>query len=76
MFPLLEGERVIGRVDMRADRGADALEVRRFWLEPGVRWGQGRGGRRERLEAELARLARLAGVSRVEWLETEPAEAA
>lgn len=75
VFPLLEGERVIGRVDMRADRGADALEVRRFWLEPGVRWGQGRGGRRERLEAELVRLARLAGVSRVEWLETEPAEA-
>ena len=70
VFPLLEGERMIGRIDMRADRKGDAIEVRRFWLEPGVRWGE---GRRARLEAELARLARLAGVSGVTWLEREPA---
>ena len=76
VFPLLEGERVIGRIDMRAVRAGrggdsdDAIEVRRFWLEPGVRWGE---NRRARLEAELTRLARLAGVSRIVWLESEPA---
>ena len=76
VFPLLEGERMIGRIDMRAvrpGRGAendDTIEVRRLWLQPGVRWS---AGRRARLEAELTRLARLAGVSAVRWLETEPA---
>ena len=70
VLPLLEGERMIGRIDMRADRKGDALEVRRFWLEPGVRWA---AGRRARLEAELVRQCRLAGVSRIVWLESEPA---
>ena len=71
VHPLLEGDRVIGRIDARALRAEEALEVRRFWLEPGIRWGE---GRRERLEAEMARLARLANVSRVEWLERELAD--
>ena len=70
VFPLLEGERMVGRIDMRADRRAGALEVNRFWLEPGVRWN---ATRRAKLEAELARQARLAGVGRVEWREGEPA---
>ncbi len=65
VFPLLEGERMIGRIDMRADRSADTLEVRSFWLEPGVRWC---AGRRAQLEAELVRQSRLSGVSRVTWL--------
>ena len=70
VFPLLEGERIVGRIDMRADRKTGALVVNRFWLEPGMRWN---ATRRSKLEAELARQARLAGVSRVEWKEREPA---
>jgi len=62
VFPVLEGERVIGRIDMRAYRDRDALVVRAFWPEARVRMGRGRVGR---LEAELDRLAVLAGVGSV-----------
>ena len=70
VFPLLEGDRMVGRIDMRAVRAEGVLEVRRFWLEPGARWN---GTRAARLDAELTRQARLAGVKGVRWLEEEPA---
>ncbi len=64
VFPVLEGDRVVGRVDMKAHRDRDVLHVRALWPEPGVRWGT---GRRRAFEAEADRLTRLAGVSRVTW---------
>jgi len=66
VFPLLEGDRVIGRIDMKADRKRSTLDVRRLWLEPGVRAS---GGRLEKLDAELVRLARFTGVESVNYLE-------
>ncbi|EFL89675.1 winged helix-turn-helix domain-containing protein [Ahrensia sp. R2A130] len=66
VFPLLEGDRVVGRIDMRAVRAHDALEIKKLWWEPKVKAG---AGRMARLEAELVRQCRLADVSRVEWLE-------
>jgi uncharacterized protein YcaQ len=66
VFPLLEGDRLIGRIDMKADRKAGTLDVRRLWLEPGVRAS---AGRMEKLEAELERVARFAGVERVVLLD-------
>jgi len=62
VFPLLEGERIVGRIDMKADRAADRLRVTALWPEPGIRWT---APRQARLEAELARLTRLAGVAEV-----------
>lgn len=71
VFPLLEGERFIGRVDMRRRDGV--LAVRAFWPEPGVRLGRGRMGR---LEGELERTARFAGCDGVRyangWVRTAP----
>ncbi|MCV2867012.1 winged helix DNA-binding domain-containing protein [Defluviimonas sp. WL0002] len=64
VFPVLEGDRIIGRIDMKADRQADRLAVRAFWPEPGVSMG---AGRRARLEAELDRMARFAQVSRADY---------
>lgn len=64
VFPLLEGDRLIGRIDMKAERGEGALAVKRLWLEPGVRAS---AGRLERLEAELQRVARFCGVERVAY---------
>ena len=63
-IPLLEGDRLVGRVEARAERAAGRLRVLNLWWEPGVRPGS---GRRARLEAELSRLARLAGVDDVIW---------
>lgn len=66
VFPLLEGDRLIGRIDMKADRKAGTLDVRRLWLEPGVRAST---GRLNALDAELARLGRFAGVERTVYLD-------
>jgi len=71
VFPVLEGERLIGRIDMKAFRAEDRLQVTAFWPEQGVRPSK---GRLAKLDGELARMARFAGVSRVDytdgWLRT------
>ena len=66
VFPLLEGDRLIGRIDMRANRKANRLEVKQLWLEPKVKLS---AVRRSRLDAELLRQARLGGVETVVWLD-------
>lgn len=74
VFPVLERDRLIGRLDARARRSEGALHVAAFWPEPGVTTPK---QRLEKLEAELARLARLAGCERLVyapgWL-SEPEE--
>jgi len=62
VFPLLEGDRMIGRIDMKADRKLGRLNIARLWLEPKVRAS---AGRMAKLDAELARVARFAGVTDV-----------
>ena len=69
VFPLLEGDRLIGRIDMKADRAGEVLNIRALWLEPGLRPA---ASRLARIEAELTRIARFAGCARVafakDWL--------
>ncbi len=64
VFPLLERDRLIGRIDMKRDTKRDALVVTGLWLEPGVRYGR---GRRAKLEAELDRHRRFVGAADVEF---------
>ncbi len=62
VFPMLEGDRMIGRTDLKLHRDRGELQVLGLWWEPGVRAGR---LRRERLHAELARMARFVGAERV-----------
>ncbi|WP_343116068.1 winged helix-turn-helix domain-containing protein [Ostreiculturibacter nitratireducens] len=62
VFPVMEGDALIGRLDARARRAEGVLQVAGFWPEPGVRMGK---LRLRRLEAELDRLARFAGCDHV-----------
>ncbi|SEA39536.1 winged helix-turn-helix domain-containing protein [Rubrimonas cliftonensis] len=65
VFPLLEGDRLVGRLDAKAHRSEGVLKVRAAWLEPGVRPSR---ARLDRLDAELRRLARFSGCDRVEHM--------
>lgn len=69
VYPLLEGDGFVGRIEARADRTAGRLDVTGFWPEPGVRWGS---GRLARLDSELNRFAGLAGADRVTWTTARP----
>lgn len=64
VYPILERDRFVGRIEIKADRSAGQLRVTQFWPEPGVRWPT---GRRQKLSAELVRLARLIGVNDILW---------
>ncbi|WP_312793885.1 winged helix-turn-helix domain-containing protein [Tianweitania sp.] len=73
VFPVLRGDTIVGRIDMKADRPNDVMSVRRFWPEKRVRVS---AALVTGLEAEIERLRRFTGVSRTdyaaEWL-TSPA---
>jgi uncharacterized protein YcaQ len=62
VFPLFEGERMVGRIDMKAQRDTDLLQVTAVWPERGVKWS---ATRIRKLESELQRVARFAGLSEV-----------
>ena len=62
IFPLLEGERMIGRLDMKAERADDQLRIGALWPEPGIEFGK---GRMARLERALEPVRKLVGLSTV-----------
>lgn len=64
VFPLLEGDRLVGRIDMKAQRDAGELVVTALWPERGIRWP---AARQARLLAELDRIRRFAGLDHVRF---------
>lgn len=58
VMPILERDRLVGRLEPKLDRDAGALTVRGLWWEPGVRPTR---ARRAALDAAVARLATLVG---------------
>jgi uncharacterized protein YcaQ len=64
VYPLLEGDRFVGRLEVRADRKENILNVMRLWAEPTITWSTARA---QKLDAELARLAKFVGVQEVVW---------
>ena len=59
VYPILEGDRFVGRIEARADRKKGILCVENLWWETGVRETN---ARRAKLDAELDRMARFIGV--------------
>jgi len=59
VHPLLEKDKLIGRIDFQAQRNENRLFVKQIWLEPKVRWSQ---TKQDKLQAELLRQARLCSV--------------
>ncbi|MCF6445012.1 winged helix-turn-helix domain-containing protein [Nereida sp. MMG025] len=64
VFPLLEGDRFVGRMEAKADRKAGVLRVTRLWPEAGVQWTV---ARQRKLEAEVDRMRRFVEVEALEW---------
>lgn len=62
VFPVMEGDRTVGRIDMKRDDGV--LAVRAFWPEASVRMG---AGRVRALQDELARAASFGGCGEVQY---------
>lgn len=73
VYPLLEGDKFVGRIELKADRKMRVLAVKRLWAERGVAWTAARG---DKLDAELGRLARLVGADTVAWQCSRLAEVA
>ena len=60
VFPVLEGETLIGRIDMKCQ--GSTLAVRKFWAEPDVKTGK---ARLSRLTSAIQRTARFSGMNDV-----------
>jgi len=69
VFPVLEGDRLIGRIDMK--RNGTCLDVTAFWPELSAKMGQGRV---DRLKTELKRAASFGGCDDIQfqndWIKT------
>ena len=58
VLPMLYGDRLIGRIEPKADRKANTLTVQNIWLEPGVRQTKKLSGL---IDKAVGRLARFNG---------------
>lgn len=68
VLPILEGDRLVGRLDPRFHRARGVLEIRRVFWEPGIKLTRARS---RKLEEAAGRLAQLIGAASVQWGPTE-----
>lgn len=62
VLPMLERDRLIGRIELKTHRARGELEVRGLWMEPGVRASKARDAK---IEAEIDRWRVFTGMERV-----------
>lgn len=62
VFPVLQGDRLIGRIDAKRDGRTSRISA--FWPEKGVRVGK---GHLAALKAEMERVATFVGSADIEW---------
>jgi len=64
VYPLLEYDKFVGRLEVKHDRERNVLSVENLWAESGIKFGKQRMGK---LNSELGRLSKFCGAERVEW---------
>lgn len=64
VYPLLQGDRFVGRLEAKADRENGRLNVLNLWPEQGLQWN---ASHQKKLQTELNRFARLADLKEVHW---------
>lgn len=64
VFPILQGDRLIGRIDIKAHRDISTLKVTALWLESGIRPSK---ARLASLHSELDRITRFSGCKTLEY---------
>ena len=62
VYPLLEYDKFIGRIDVRHDRSQNVLVVNNLWPEPKIKFGK---QRMAKLHSELNRLKRFCGADSI-----------
>ena len=68
VYPLLQGDKFVGRIELKANRKTGELTVSQFWQEAGIKWS---GAKFKQLNAELKRFASFAGLSYVKWADEQ-----
>lgn len=64
VYPILEGDKFIGRIEIKADRQNGALNVLQFWSEPKIKWTAKRS---DKLIQEIGRMARFINVEHINY---------
>ncbi|MBO9478490.1 YcaQ family DNA glycosylase [Shimia sp. R11_0] len=64
VYPLLEGDRLVGRLEAKANRKSGEIMVKNLWRETSVRWTEARA---RKLDAELTRMGRFIGAPTILW---------
>jgi len=61
---MVEADKFVGRIEVKADRSAGILRVENVWPEREISFGS---GRTSRLHAELERMARFVGMDDIQY---------
>ncbi|MEE9427771.1 MAG: crosslink repair DNA glycosylase YcaQ family protein [Paracoccaceae bacterium] len=64
VYPILEGDRFVGRIEMKADRSKNSLIVQNIWPEKSIVWSTVRA---DKLRAEVNRMARFVSIENIVW---------
>jgi uncharacterized protein len=64
VLPVLEGDKLIGRIDPKFHRDKSILKVRKIYWEPNIKVTK---ARQRSLEDALHRLAKLIGAEQIEY---------